>query len=231
MHSPVPFRVTLDSDYQAEEAAKRTKEALMLAADATLDLLLLDITMPGLGGYKTCRRLKSAPDHARKSSWSQRVQLGGADRGLPRGDRRLLSEAGHPCDLRSRVQLQLKLRESLQNTARLKNEVENFHGMLLRTATERAQQIIALQDVAEYSRWPESPSGATVRRSTFCGFGEYAEILAEDLAQRGPYVEKIDEAVSFTISTASSPLHDIGKVGISDEILLEAGRSPAMSLR
>ncbi|HEY2147377.1 MAG TPA: response regulator, partial [Pirellulales bacterium] len=57
------FRATLDSDYQVEEAASG-QEALMLAADGTFDLLLLDITMPGLGGHTTCRRLKSAPDRA-----------------------------------------------------------------------------------------------------------------------------------------------------------------------
>ena len=88
------FRATLDSDYQVEEAASG-QEAIMLAADATFDLLLLDITMPGLGGYKTCRRLKSvARSRAANHHGLSVFQLGGADRGLPRRRRRLLSEAG-----------------------------------------------------------------------------------------------------------------------------------------
>jgi putative two-component system response regulator len=128
----------------------------------------------------------------------------------------------NPCDLRSRVQLQLRLRASLQNTARLKQEVENFHTILRRTATEKAQQVIALQDVAVFTlaRLAESrdnETGAHLSRPR-----EYAQILGEDLAQQGPYVGKIDDQFLADLYR-SSPLHDIGKVGISDEILLKAG--------
>ncbi|HEY2146308.1 MAG TPA: HD domain-containing phosphohydrolase [Pirellulales bacterium] len=216
------FRATLDGDHLVLEAASG-QEALMLAADATFDLLLLDITMPGLGGYKTCRRLKSAPDRAPQiimvsacSSSEEQIEAfrAGADD--------YLVKPVNPCDLRSRVQLQLKLRESLQNTARLKNEVENFHGVLRRTATERAQQIIALQDVAVFTLARMAESRDSETGAHLLRLREYAQILAEDLAQRGPYVEKIDEEFLCDLYR-SSPLHDIGKVGISDELLLRAG--------
>lgn len=216
------LRATLKGDYQVQEAASG-EEALKLAADGTFDLLLLDIMMPGLGGYKTCRRLKSAPDRApqiimvsARSSSEEQIEAFSA------GADDYLIKPVDPCDLRSRVQLQLKLRDSLQNTARLKHEVENFHRMLRRTATEKAQQIIALQDVAVFTlaRLAESRDGET--GAHLLRLREYAQILAEDLAQRGPYVEAIDEEFLSDLYR-SSPLHDIGKVGISDELLLRAG--------
>lgn len=48
-------------------------------------------------------------------------------------------------------------------------------------------------------------------------------ILARQLARSGPYVKEIhEEAISMLVQAA--PLHDIGKVGIPDEILTKPGR-------
>ncbi|MCH7725806.1 MAG: HD domain-containing protein [Planctomycetes bacterium] len=51
----------------------------------------------------------------------------------------------------------------------------------------------------------------------------FAQILAMDLAVHGPYTEQIDSQFLEDL-WRSSPLHDIGKVGIPDEILLKRGR-------
>lgn len=51
----------------------------------------------------------------------------------------------------------------------------------------------------------------------------YSQILAEELSQRGPYTELVDQEFLENIFR-SSPLHDIGKVGIPDSILLKPGR-------
>jgi CheY-like chemotaxis protein len=41
--------------------ASRGEEALAIAATEPLDAILLDVMMPGLDGWETCERLKSAP--------------------------------------------------------------------------------------------------------------------------------------------------------------------------
>ena len=51
----------------------------------------------------------------------------------------------------------------------------------------------------------------------------FAQILAMDLAVHGPYTEQINSQFLEDL-WRSSPLHDIGKVGIPDEILLKPGR-------
>ena len=48
----------------------------------------------------------------------------------------------------------------------------------------------------------------------------YTQIIAEELSCRGPYREQVDEQFLEDIYRAS-PLHDIGKVGINDAILLK----------
>ena len=49
----------------------------------------------------------------------------------------------------------------------------------------------------------------------------YTQIVAEELSCHGPYAEQIDEQFLDDLYRAS-PLHDIGKVGINDAILLKA---------
>ena len=51
----------------------------------------------------------------------------------------------------------------------------------------------------------------------------YTQIVAEELGRHGPYAEQIDEQFLEDLYRAS-PLHDIGKVGISDAILLKPAR-------
>jgi putative two-component system response regulator len=48
-------------------------------------------------------------------------------------------------------------------------------------------------------------------------------MLARELAARGPYVERIDAAFLANLYRAA-PLHDVGKVGIHDAVLLKPGR-------
>ena len=52
---------TLESQNYRLLAAKSGEEALKIAAQGKPALILLDIQMPGIDGYETCRRLKSDP--------------------------------------------------------------------------------------------------------------------------------------------------------------------------
>jgi len=50
----------------------------------------------------------------------------------------------------------------------------------------------------------------------------YSQLLAEHLSEHGPYVHEIDREFLAEFYR-STPLHDIGKVGIPDQILLKPG--------
>jgi hypothetical protein len=85
----------------------------------------------------------------------------------------------------------------------------------LREAQTRDVAIVALAKLAE-SRDPET--GAHLERVQ-----AYCEILAEQLAALGHYTDEIDADFIRTLHD-TSPLHDIGKVGIPDSVLLKPGK-------
>ncbi len=113
---------------------------------------------------------------------------------------------------------------------RCQEELETAHGDLQLRAgdlSERLQQrtveIIGTRDVAVYAlaqlaESRDQETGDHLRR-----LQAYAQIIAERLAEAGPYQDQID-AEFLDDFYRSTPLHDIGKVGIPDEILLKPGR-------
>jgi two-component system, cell cycle response regulator len=52
----------LEADYFEVLTASTGEQALELAVAELPDIILLDVMMPGIGGYETCRRLKKAPE-------------------------------------------------------------------------------------------------------------------------------------------------------------------------
>jgi putative two-component system response regulator len=94
----------------------------------------------------------------------------------------------------------------------LRERADEGASLLLRT---RRATLRALAKLAE-SR--DTDTGLHIER-----VGEYSAVLAGQLAMEGPYAGVIDRDFVQTIRLAA-PLHDIGKVGISDSILLKPGK-------
>jgi len=108
------------------------------------------------------------------------------------------------------------LRESRNRLAVQNNRLEQI-------VRQRTAQIIETRDVTVFalaklaeSRDPETGEHLERLRT-------YSQILAEQLREQGPYTDQVDEQFLDDLYR-SSPLHDIGKLGIPDTILLKPGR-------
>ena len=126
--------------------------------------------------------------------------------------------------------------QTLQRATSLLDEMQKANESLLnekQSYTEDAEKLAtALQETTSRIATAEDAmllAIATVVEKRDAGLGDHlkrmqqsAQIIAERLSQHGPYQEQIDERFlqSFYRST---PLHDLGKVGIPDGILLKAG--------
>ncbi|MCH7995535.1 MAG: response regulator [Planctomycetes bacterium] len=191
----------------------------------TFDVVLLDIMMPGIDGYEVCRQIKSSPFGgftlvalvSGRASTKERLQ--GYEAGA---DDYIVKPFNHD-ELAARVQILFRLRGTLLDLARTKGEVEVYNAKLEDLVRDRTAAVIETRNVTVFalaklaeSRDPETGEHLERMRS-------FTQILAEELAKTGPYTDEIDESF-LTNLYMSSPLHDIGKVGIPDAILLKPGR-------
>lgn len=207
------------------EVARTGEECLEKLPAFGADLVLLDIMMPGIGGYEACRRIKASPVGeftqvilvSGKASTAERLQ--GFEAGA---DDYVIKPFDHD-ELLAKIRVQFRLREALEKVWEADARLRGFNEELERQVVERSKELVATRDLTIFalarlteSRDPET--GAHLER-----IRHYSRLLTEQLREQGPYTDEIDQAFVDDIYR-SSPLHDIGKVGIPDSILLKPGR-------
>ena len=164
--------------------------------------MLLDIQMPGMDGCRICRQLKTATEnppqivmvsaHSAPEEQLKAFEAGADD---------YLVKPVDACDLRSRVQLHRHLRESKQNTAQLQRQIDAYHTVLRRTATEQTKQIIAVQDVAIFTLAKVAESRDHETGAHLLRLREYAQLLAEELRETARTLHRLTKTFA-PISTA-----------------------------
>jgi len=214
----------LKADYELAKAASG-EQCLDMLRDFGPDLVLLDIMMPGMDGYETCRRIKAGPMGrftqvilvSVKASTAERLQ--GYEVGA---DDFIIKPFDHD-ELLAKVRIQFRLRGAMEDLWAAHGQIQQFNRELEQLVAARTSEVVATRDLAIFalaklaeSRDPETGEHLDRMRN-------YSRILAEQLHVDGPYQDRIDEAFVDNIFQ-SSPLHDIGKVGIPDAILLKPGR-------
>lgn len=218
------LRTLLADTYELDEAADG-EECLAKLPRFAPDIVLLDVMMPGLSGYDVCRRIKTSPVGeftqvmlvSGKASPAERLE--GFEAGA---DDYVVKPFNHD-EFLARVRVQFRLRNALTRLWESDARLRQFNSELERLVDERTREVVAMRDLTIFalaklaeSRDPET--GAHLERMR-C----YARILADQLRTQGPYTHLVDEGFVEDIYR-SSPLHDIGKVGIPDAILLKPGR-------
>lgn len=193
-------------------------EVALRLANRQPDLILLDVMMPGMDGYAVLAKLRENP--ATKdiavvflTSLSQTEDV---QRGLRLGAADYITKPFIPEVVLARVGTQLKAKQardwmSNQN-ALLESEISRR--MIENELTQRIS-ICALAHLAEIR---DSDTGSHIRRTQ-----GYVEQLAQSLRRNPKFSAMLDDRY-IELLCRSAPLHDIGKVGIPDQILLKPGR-------
>ena len=198
----------LSTDYLIY-TARDAEDGLEKANKNFPDLILLDIVMPKMDGYEVLAMLKKS-DICRDIPVIFITGLSESEdetRGLDLGAEDYIIKPFNDTIVKLRVKNQI----SIKNHTRLIIEKEISE----RSSRANLATIFALIKLAE-SR--DDDTGAHIERtSSFCG------LIAQKLLESGLYSDIVDEAFVENI-TRASPLHDIGKVGITDAILLKPGR-------
>ena len=185
------------------------------------DLILLDVMMPGLDGYAVLSRLRANPV-TRDIPVVFLTALSDAsdeERGLSQGASDYITKPLKPAVVLARVrcQLEAKLAREWLNDRNAALEAEVARRMAENDLTQRVT-IRALAHLAE-ARDPET--GNHILRTQ-----SYMKRLAIGLRDHPRFAALISDRY-IKLLTMSAPLHDIGKVGIPDHILLKPGKLTA----
>ena len=196
----------LCDDYRIRVATSGEKALKIVYSDDPPDLILLDIMMPGLSGLEICRRLKANPDRRRIPIIFVTVMSSTEDEriGLEIGAVDYITKPISPPIVKARVRTHLALYDQTRELERMVRQ--RTHELM----TTRQQIIRRLGRAAEFK---DNETGNHVLRMS-----HYARLIAE---QYGLGLE----ATSVLFNTA--PMHDIGKIGIPDSILLKPGKLDA----
>ena len=206
-------------DHYTVKGANNGERAIKIAGGETSpDLILLDIMMPGIDGYEVCRRLK-ADEKTRDIPvifLTAKSDMEDEEQGLELGAVDYITKPVSPPILLARVRTQLALKASA-DFLRDKNE------FLEAEVTKRTREVMAIQDVtilamASLAETRDSDTGNHIRRTQ-----HYVKSLAWKLSTH-PRFSAYLTPTNITTLFKSAPLHDIGKVGIPDRILLKPGK-------
>lgn len=203
-------------------AANSGERALHLAALGPVpDLILLDIMMPGISGYEVLEALKRSPV-TRDIPVIFTTALSATDdeqRGLAMGAVDYLAKPLCPAIVLARVHTHLELK-------RARDRLRSDNAFLETEVGRRMRETLMIQEVtiralARLAEMRDNETGNHLLRKQ-----SYVQNLAERVSTHPRFVAELD-ARTIQLMARSAPLHDIGKVGIPDSILLKPGRLDA----
>ncbi|NLN59778.1 MAG: response regulator [Deltaproteobacteria bacterium] len=195
------------SDIWDIDCVERGVDALLATARTDYDVIVTDITMPGMSGFELLSRLREA-DRTRDTPVI--VLTGNAEHNLKRealdlGATDLLTKPVHPADLISRLGSALRIKECQDHIKEHNRTLELK--VQERTAELEASRLEIIWRLAKAAEFRDEETGNHVIR-----VGCYCRILSEKMNMPRDFTETLFLA---------SPLHDIGKIGIPDSILLK----------
>jgi len=207
----------LDGRYRVK-VAKSGERALTLAiAHPQPDLILLDVMMPQMDGYEVCERLKANPATERIPVifLTARTAVEDEAHAFQCGAVDFITKPVNPTVVHARVHSQLQVK-------RLADYLRDQNEFLEREVRRRTRELTAIQDVTisimtSLAETRDNETGNHIRRTQ-----HYVKLLAQTLRQRGLHTALLTDHY-IELLFKSAPLHDIGKVGIPDHVLLKPG--------
>lgn len=208
----------LGERYRVKVANSGERALKAMQSDPVPDLVLLDIMMPGMDGYEVCRRIKAsaATRDIPIIFLTARADVDDERHGLELGAVDYVTKPVSPPIVMARVQTHLALKATADFLRNKSDYLERE--VALRTLEVQAIQDVTMIAMATLAETRDAETGNHIRRTQL-----YIKALAERL-RRHPSFEAVLNSHMIDLLYKSAPLHDIGKVGIADHILLKPGK-------
>lgn len=204
----VILQTILEDSYILEMAEDGQQAYEILQNGYRPALILSDVVMPRMDGYQFLAKVKAHPE-LKTIPVIFITATGQEDESLAAGAIDFIAKPFNPDIVKLRVANQIELstyRESLEK-------------MVVQKARELiANKEVFLETMATMIEYRNLESGEHIRRTK-----ELTEILVKQLLNHPKYGYTLSQAHPSSISRAAA-LHDIGKIGIPDHILLKPGK-------
>lgn len=200
------LRSVLGDRYRIRVAVNGRRALAAARAEPRPSLILLDIMMPEMDGYAVCRNLKS--DY--RTAVIPVIFVTALDevvdeaRGFDAGAVDYITKPISPALVKARVRTHIALHDQTRHLESLVAE---------RTEQLRHSQLQFIQMLGRAAEYKDENTGQHVIRMS-----HYARILGLQAGMEPADAEMLLHA---------APMHDIGKIGIPDRILLKPGRLDA----
>jgi putative two-component system response regulator len=198
-----------DKDYNVSVAANG-KAALNFVQNELPDLILLDIEMPEMDGFNVCKILKSSERTSKIPVIFLTAKVGTADilQAFEIGASDYITKPFQTLEVLARVKTQVenkRLKENLE-------EIVDARTAELRKALEIIENsnFDLIDRLGKAAEFRDNETGMHVVR-----MGHYSYLLGEAIQL---------EQSKLDILLSASMMHDLGKIGIPDEILLKPGK-------
>jgi putative two-component system response regulator len=208
----------LKEEFKVKVANNGEKALAIARLKPPPDLIFLDIMMPEMDGYEVCARLKASPEtrDIPVIFLTALSEMEDEKRGLEIGALDYITKPVSPPILIARAHNHLKLKLAADflrdENLFLEEEVNR------RTNQIRAVQEVTILALASLAETRDNETGNHLKRTQ-----EYIKCLALKLKEQSKYAPKLSDTY-LSLIIKSAPLHDIGKVGIPDSILLKPGQ-------
>ena len=214
-----PDNITLLSgllkDLYKVKIATNGQRALMVAKADPPDLILLDVMMPVMDGYETCRYLKM--DKELKDIpvifLTAKGNVDDENKGFEVGAVDYIIKPISPPILLTRVKTQLVLKQA-ENFLKDKNYYLEME-ILRRIKEISLMKEVSIMAMAALAEIRDDDTGNHIQRTKL-----FVKELTTLLSRNEKYSDVLN-AENIDLIVASAPLHDIGKVGICDNVLLK----------
>ena len=197
--------------------ASSGQEALDILDACEVDLVLLDVMMPGLDGFQVTKRIRAVPKLRLLPIVLITALKETEDRvlGIEAGCDDFLSKPVEKSELLARVKSLLEVKDYNDKMssyrsileAEVSQRTDELHMALVKVQAAALDTIMRLSWASEYK---DEDTGAHIKRMS-----RYSVALARHLGFDDKALDNLLHA---------GPMHDVGKIGIPDKIVLKPGK-------
>ena len=188
------------------------KKGLVLTEKVKPDLILLDVMMPEMDGYETLRQMneKNLVENTPVLFLTAKADSKSEQTGLDLGAVDYITKPFHPNLVQLRIKNQLEFKHQRDHLQELVEE---------KTLDLRKTLKVMLTSLGALAEYRDPETGAHIKRTQVL-----VQMLAEKLRDHPRFKDAIPNNEYIDYYATAAPLHDIGKVGIPDEILRKPAR-------